>query len=311
MSVPFSNVVSISQRLNVVGYSRGADTYANQPAQLKAGDFQEFIDQIKNDLSSKKGEAYICAAMEYGYHDDRKKHPNQANWRLASHAKPRRFLAFDFDGFSSPAIFYELVNYFKRYSSLLYTTASYTESEPRARAIVELDRLVDRREGIQLGEAVQIEIETHFGCNAIKFDKSVYRAEQPIYTPLVNTQSWAFNGQPVNVDSFLNPVQDSAVAKSLNADLMLSAGFEFPNGLVDPGSRNTTLLRYAGQLRSKGLSETEIVSLAQAANLQRFSQPLDNSEVLDICGRYANLTNQSSFGAPFQSANFINLSGDI
>ena len=101
MSVPFSNVVSISHRLNAVGYSRGSDTYANQPAQLKAVDFQEFIDQIKNDLSSKKGEAYICAAMEYGYHDDRKKHPNQANWRLASHAKPRRFLAVDFDGFSN------------------------------------------------------------------------------------------------------------------------------------------------------------------------------------------------------------------
>jgi hypothetical protein len=101
MSVPFSNVVSISQRLNAVGYSRGTDTYANQPEQLKAVDFQEFIDQIKNDLSSKKGEAYICAAMEYGYHDDQKKHPNQAHWRLATHAKPRRFLAFDFDGFSN------------------------------------------------------------------------------------------------------------------------------------------------------------------------------------------------------------------
>jgi hypothetical protein len=311
MSVPFSKVVSISQYLNAVGYSRGADTYANQPAQLKAVDFQEFIDQIKNDLSSKKGEAYICAAMEYGYHDDQKKHPNQAHWRLATHAKTRRFLAFDFDGFSSPTIFDELVNYFKKYSSLLYTTASYTELEPRARAIVELDRCVDRREGIQLGDAVQLEIESHFGFHEIKFDKSVYRAEQPIYTPLVNTKIWEFDGQPINVDSFLNSVRVSAVAKSLNADLMQSAGFEFPNELVDPGSRNTTLLKYAGQLRSKGLSETEIVSLAQAANLQRFSQPLDNSEVLDICGRYANCTNQSSFDTPSQSGTFSNLSGAI
>lgn len=312
MSVSSSNVVSISQYQNFVAFSRGTDTYDNQPDQLKALDFKEFIKQIKSDLSSKKGEAYICAEMAYGLHDDVQKHPNQGYWRLASHAKSRRFLAFDFDGFSEPTIFHELVMYLKRYSALVYTTSSYTESKPRARAIVELDRCVDRHEGFLLGEAVQLEIERHFGASAINFDKSVYRAEQPIYTPLINAKFWTCPGQPINVDDFLDPsARSSAAIKTSNAAFIQSSTeFEFPTEIVVPGNRNSTLLKYAGQLRSKGLSEGEIVALAQVANLQRFSPPLDNSEVLDICGRYANRANQSSV-VSVQSGVFSKLSGAV
>ena len=127
-----------------ISYSRGSAKHDNEPIQYIAHDFQSFVDSIKNDVSKTKGLAYVCAPMSYGVHDDPLKYPDDGHWRLASHALKRRFIAFDFDGFASPDIFEKTLEYFERFSTLIYTTASSTDLAPRARAVVELDREVDR-----------------------------------------------------------------------------------------------------------------------------------------------------------------------
>ncbi len=290
-------------------YSRGGNTFDNQPAQLAAVDFADFAQAIARDISQTKGLTYICASMSLGAHDDPKKYSGEAHWRLASHALKRRFFAFDFDGFSSPAVFNKLRDHFMHYNALFYTTASSTVLNPRARAIFELDREIDRKEGELLGAAIQTELESLFGVGSINFDPSVYRAEQPIYTPVTGAATWVSAGKSINVDSYLK-IAESKRTENLNDDLTSHlSGFIFPTSPVGPGSRNSTLLSYAGHLRSKGLQESEILSLVQTANHQRFVPPLDAGEVNDICNRYAmSSADSKSF---FDGATFDASSGNV
>jgi hypothetical protein len=292
-----------------VCYSRGISKYDNEPVQLTVSDFAEFVHSISNDISPTKGLTYICAPMSFGPHDDQKKFSGDAHWRLASHAEIRRFIAFDFDKFSSPMVFEDLRDYFAEFSALLYTTASSTELAPRARAIVELDCVVDRKQGELLGAAIQKELETLFGIDSIDFDPSVYRSEQPIYTPVVGASSWISTGKAVNVASYLKNVAAKG-NNSLNDDLTSHlGGFMFPTSALGPGERNTYLLAYVGHLRSKGLRESEILSLAQVENKLQMIPPLGDDEVADICNRYAKRTFEST--SSFDYGAFGALSGDL
>lgn len=298
------------QTQSEICYSRGSAKHDNEPIQHKANDFQSFVESIKNDVSKTKGLAYVCAPMSYGLHDDPTKFSGEAHWRLASHALKRKFIAFDFDGFSSPDIFANLRGYFEQFSAFIYTTASSTDMAPRARAIVELNREVDRTEGKSLGLAIQSELEFLFGLDSIKFDQSVYRAEQPIYTPVVGTVNWIFEGKSINVEYYLNHSIRRASGQ-LNDDLKAHlSGFSSPTSPVLPGSRNSTLLAYAGHLRSKGLQESEILALVQVANQDWLSQSLDDAEVADICNRYAKRNHESAL-AFVGGGTFGDLSGNI
>lgn len=292
-----------------ISYSRGRDTFDNQPVQLVVDDFADFAQWITNEISPIKGQIYICAPMSFGAHDDPKKYSGEANWRLASHALKRRFIAFDFDGFSSPSVFNKLRDHFIQYNSLFYTTASSTVLAPRARAILELDREIDRKEGELLGAAIQTELESLFGMGSINFDPSVYRSEQPIYTPVVGASSWISTGKAVNVASYLKNVAAKGNS-SLNDDLTSHlGGFVFPTSALGPGERNTYLLSYVGHLRSKGLRESEILSLAQVENKLQMIPPLGDDEVADICNRYAKRTFEST--SSFDYGAFGALSGDL
>ena len=290
-------------------YSRGSAKHDNYPEQLTATNFGDFANKIATDISPSKGQTYFCAEMSYGPHDDPKKFPGDGHWRLASHAKKRQFIAFDFDGFSEPEVFDNLRNHFAKYSALLYTTASSTALAPRARAIADLDREVDRHEGKLIGAAIQAELETIFGVGSINFDDSVYRAEQPIYTPVLGAAIWLTQGKSVNVDSYLKLAGNKS-ADSLNDDLTAHLhGFQAPNFLIGPGARNRTLLAYVGQLRSKGLQESEILTLARVANRDWFNPPLEDDEVIDICSRYAKRSSEST--STFTGGTFGGDSGNI
>ena len=97
-------------------YSRGIAKNDNYPEQLTATNFGDFANKIATDISPSKGQTYICAEMSYGPHDDPKKYAGDGHWRLASHAKKRKFIAFDFDGFSDPKVFDNLREHFAQYS---------------------------------------------------------------------------------------------------------------------------------------------------------------------------------------------------
>lgn len=276
-----------------IHYSRGINKFDNAPAQLTAANFDAFASAIADDRSPEKGLTYICASLTVGKHyNEPEKYPDINYWRLKDHALPRGFLAFDFDGFANPEIFEQLCGYLGRWNCLIYTTASSTVDKPRARAIVELDRLVNDDEGVKLGQAAQRCLEAAFGADAIKFDKSVYRATQPIYTPVLASDVIRHTNAPMLVDEMLQayPAPISQVSRmSLGIDLMgsgLKPPFQWPEHMVKEGMRNSMMLSYAGHLRRRGFTEEEILATALAMNLVHFDPPLGGDEVVDICRRY-------------------------
>lgn len=90
-----------------IKFSQGRSKYDNQPAQLEANDFDDFVAQISSTGSTRKGLAYICAPMAKGAHTEPDKNPGDAHWRIRNLAMSRRFLALDGDGFSSPSVLTE------------------------------------------------------------------------------------------------------------------------------------------------------------------------------------------------------------
>jgi hypothetical protein len=184
-------------------FSLGLDTYDNQPRQCTAADFGDFVAQISNTGSTRKGQAYICAQMLPGNHPNPLRYPGRGLWRSSALAGQRRFLALDADAFASPTEFTAFKGVISQTSSVVYTTASHTPQKPRARAIIELHRDVDRSEGIALGEAVRRMLDAVLGGGAVTLDSSVYRAEQPVYTPLVGAAIDHYQGPPLDVDATL------------------------------------------------------------------------------------------------------------
>ena len=77
-------------------------------AQVAADSFSDFAHAVANDTSPRKGLAYICSALSEGTHYEKPtEHLGIAHWRLKNYGLPRRFLAFDFDGFESPEVFHQ------------------------------------------------------------------------------------------------------------------------------------------------------------------------------------------------------------
>ena len=173
-----------------INFSLGSNTYDNAPIQLTALDFDDFITQISKTGSKRKGQFYICSPLQSGLHDDPSKYSGLNNWRLKRLALPRRFLALDADYFKSPNDFAAFRALVGKWNAMVYTTASHTAQAPRARAIIELDELVDSMMGEDLGDALQRQIEATLGSGNIKLDPSVYLSSQPIYTSLISSQTY-------------------------------------------------------------------------------------------------------------------------
>lgn len=211
--------------MSTFSFSLGRSIFDNQPQQRSSPNLDDFFTVINSTGSTRKGEAYICAPMGTGLHPDPAKHPGIAHWRSHKLAQPRRFLALDGDYFSGTAAFDAFRAQIARWNALVYTTASHTPAAPRARAVIELSRAVDRAEGIALGEAVERMLVSKLGANNVTLDPCVYRAEQPVYTPLVGAQNYRYQGQPLDVDALLAaypPPTPKAASQTLQQQALMS-----------------------------------------------------------------------------------------
>ncbi len=187
-----------------IRYSIGKDKFDNVPMQFSAGDFTEFEAAILNRRSHEKGKTYFCAGFRKGSHKDGRIFPVENTYRQKELVEPKRFHAIDFDGFRDLETFNKCFTLFKDYRGFGYTTWSHSPEKPRARAVFELSREVTRSEGMVLGQAFQKWIESLLDDDAVIFDESVYRSEQPIYSPPYNASIYYFGGkQPINVDELL------------------------------------------------------------------------------------------------------------
>jgi predicted P-loop ATPase len=188
-----------------IRYSIGRDKFDNIPTQFNAPDFNAFETEILSRRSSEKGKTFFCAGFRKGSHKDKDQFPLENTYRQKELVELKRFHALDFDGFRDVEAFNECFKLFKAYRGFGYTTWSHQPNEPRARAVFELSREVTRSEGVQLGQAFQSWIEESLGSGAALFDESVYRGEQPIYSPPQNAQVFRFRGtQKIDVDAFLS-----------------------------------------------------------------------------------------------------------
>lgn len=274
----------------IIHYSRGKNKFDNSPDQRTCNSFDDFEQAVITDLSPRKGLAFICSPLQSGIHYDKPdKYPGEATWRLKNYALPRQFLAFDFDGFSSPEVLTQLFEYLNMYRGLGYTTASHTDDAPRARAILFSSRPLSREEGITICQSIQQQIISQLGVGGVIFDESVYRGEQPVYTPVTTSKIFHFDGNAVDVDAHLYPshatkavTRDSGILAAMGGGI---GGYDIPDH-VDEGERNPAVLAHVGHLRGRGVSEDLIPGMVLDFNRSRCNPPLDDDEVLSIVSRY-------------------------
>jgi len=264
-----------------INYSRGSDKYDNCPIQKTEDSFDSFQEAILSDRSKEKGKAYFCSPFKIDSHASKpEKYFGEKTWRQSCSTLPRAFLSFDFDGFDSPVTFENVMDYFNSYKGFGYTTASHTTESPRARVVLALQREVTRDEGVKLGEQMQLELLQRFGLDSIIFDPSVYRGEQPTYTPVMGAIEFRFHGDLVNPDEILMGL------KPMLDDLPTVKTFTRPELINDGEGRESMLLSYAGNLRSKGLEQDQIELLLLDYNKENINPPLDDAIVLDRARRY-------------------------
>ena len=201
---------------NAIHYSRGTSKYDNAPAQMAVADFEAFEDAVLLDRAEAKGLQFICAPLDKGIHYAKpSEYLGEKHYRLKNYASPRSFAPFDCDGFRDTVTYAAFLNQMRRYRGFGYTTASHQEAAPRARVILALSRRVTRSEGIALGNAVQSSILKDLGADAITFDDSVYKGEQPVYTPVMTSETFHFGGKEVDVDAWLaSAAADPATARA-------------------------------------------------------------------------------------------------
>ena len=226
----------------IIHYTRGKNKFDNCPEQRSSNSFDAFEQAVISDLSLEKGLAFICSPLQSGVHYQKpEKYPGEKHWRLADYALPRQFLAFNFDGFSGPEMFPKLFEYLKQFRGFGYTTASHTDKFPRARAILYANKPMSREECVTVSKSLQDQISKKLGVEAVIFDESVYRGEQPIYTPVTTSDIFHFEGSAVNADAHLLPDQTPRVstAGSPLASAMIGGivGYVMPDR-VDEGGRN-------------------------------------------------------------------------
>ncbi len=277
-----------------INYSRGTSKYDNAPEQRVAPTFDDFEAAVLADRATQKGLAFVCAPLAPGIHYQKPdEYPGVNHWRLANYALPRTFLPFDFDGFASVESFRALLVYLeRRYRGFGYTTASSTPEAPRARAILQTSRPVTRDEGKLIGEKLQAQILAALGADSIQFDESVYRGEQPVYTPVVTSETYRFLGSAIDVDTLLSSpparLHEGGAKNVLTPEYLASLPAEFviPDKIEDGSGREIFILRYAAHLRVKGLDQPEIARILRDYNAAHIVPPLDDETVLDRARRY-------------------------
>ncbi|MDQ3773594.1 MAG: hypothetical protein M3461_04060 [Pseudomonadota bacterium] len=51
---------------------------------------------------------------------------------------------------------------------------------------------------------MQRQIDARLGPGAVRLDPSVYRAEQPVFAPLIGAETMSYHGDPVDIEQILN-----------------------------------------------------------------------------------------------------------
>lgn len=274
-------------------YSRGTSKFDNKPEIFSSNSFDEFENTILKDRSEKKGMTYICAPLSKGIHHRK---PNDFigihHWRLREYVLDRAFLSFDCDGFLTPNDFERLRLLLGKYRGFAYTTASHTDESPRARVILLASRPLGREDCITLCLKLQTEFLESLGPQSVIFDESVYRGEQPLYTPVENSLTFQFFGEAVDVDSLLvdseklNPNVEMVSDQHSILSLATNSSFDLPTKVTDGEGRELSILKYAGSLRSYGLSQENIEKICLDYNKLHIEPPLDEQTVIDRARRY-------------------------
>lgn len=184
---------TIDESAEVIRYSIGKNRFDAHPSQREAESFDDFEHAVLNTRAAIKGLFYVAAAFT----EDHSGKPHRGR----DHAQPTSFLCFDFDGIPSSEAFADLCMFLSSYRGFGYTTASHTPEAPRARAILAADREMSREERMRV--SAYLEQCIGMKVRGIKFDGSVYRPEQPCFTPVFDSQTFTWDGQPVNVDALL------------------------------------------------------------------------------------------------------------
>lgn len=200
-----------------IDFSLGTDKFDNTPEQLTAKSFNDFKTIVLNNRSSRKGEIYFCCGFEYGLHKDKLKFPEIAAYRSKELARPRAFLAFDFDGFSDTETYACVTSYLANYLGFGYETWSHTTNYPRARAILAVNRPISNDESYAISKLIEEKIRATAGNGTIDFDECVYNIYQPIYGPPSHAKDYTFNGQLINVDELLKSLPTTNIVKSSHA----------------------------------------------------------------------------------------------
>jgi len=198
--------MNCAQKIN---YSLGKNKFDNQPKQLFANSFNEFEKEILATRSLKKGQTFFTAAFASGSHTDCKKYPTESCYRLKRLALPRCFMPLDFDGFTTVTSYHDLIAFLAKFRGFGYETWSHKPQAPRARAVLELSRPVTANESMQIGIELEGQINQAIGPGLVKFDKSVYQLEQPVYVAPVNANSFIFSGIVLDVDEMLEKQLDT------------------------------------------------------------------------------------------------------
>ena len=144
--------------LTPIRWGRGVDRYDNSPATKEAPDFSAFARQLRADRAQAKGLQWISGPCGVAPDDQKHRGSRGKPHRCSDCVLPRRWLGFDIDGglpseatgLRWVAVIAEL---FHGLSYFAYTTASHEPDKPRVRIIVELDREVDREEGVRASRA--------------------------------------------------------------------------------------------------------------------------------------------------------------
>ncbi|BEI43322.1 MULTISPECIES: AAA family ATPase [unclassified Polynucleobacter] len=98
---------------------------------------------------------------------------------------------------------------------------------------------------------------------------------------------------PPNIELLEREWFGSTKINNTNADLLAhpsTSYYQLPEKINDGEGRNSGLLRYAGHLRAKGLSQEEIELSCIGFNQVKINPPLPIEKVLDIARRYENQT---------------------
>lgn len=181
-----------------IEYSWGRDASDAYPKQRTAASFRAFAKYVCDHRAKQKGQLYFCAPF---VEHDGKHH------RCKDDAAPRRFLPLDLDFIPDGEALADLLLALQPYRHFAYTTASHTPELPRLRVVLELSRPVDRDDGIRIGLAFQAQLAGMPGLADIRFDTSVYRAEQACFGPLTGAEVYPrdrrMTGAMLDVDELL------------------------------------------------------------------------------------------------------------